>query len=64
MHYRMVIIKEKVLEYFLDTYNGGGQDDIVGATNEPGSGRINNLIKNQYSADKPYRHPDTTNNNQ
>ena len=56
--------KGKGTGIFLDTYNGGGADDIIGASNEPGSGRINNLIKNQYSESKPYGHPDTTNNNQ
>tara|TARA_R110002110_G_scaffold7833_1_gene39485 strand:- start:558 stop:854 length:297 start_codon:yes stop_codon:yes gene_type:complete len=46
---------------FLDTYNGGSVEDELGASNEPGSGRIGNTVKNQYSAEKPYTHPETNN---
>tara|TARA_R110002012_G_scaffold290230_1_gene483792 strand:- start:152 stop:466 length:315 start_codon:yes stop_codon:yes gene_type:complete len=47
---------------FLDTYNGGSVVDEVGSANEPGSGRIANVAKNEYSAEKPYGYPDTEDN--
>ena len=47
---------------FLDTYNGGSLSDELGATNEPGSGRIANIAKNKYSAEKPYETPTTEGN--
>jgi hypothetical protein len=43
---------------FLDTYNGGSDMDINGNPNEPGSGRIKNIAKNQYNEDNPYTTPD------
>jgi hypothetical protein len=46
----------------LDTYNGGGLNDIQGVASEPDSGRIRNIKKNIYNADKPYQHPDTDGN--
>ena len=49
--------KGKGTGLFLDTYNGGGIDDIVGSSNEPGSGLLSKLIKNKYSEEKPYTHP-------
>jgi hypothetical protein len=54
--------KGKGTGVFMDTGSGGGLEDQVGASNSPGSGRIANLIKNKYSADKPYSHPDTGEN--
>jgi hypothetical protein len=45
---------------FLDTYNGGGDYDINGHPNKPGSGRIKNKAFNEYNEDKVYEHPDTT----
>ena len=47
---------------FLDTYNGGSLNDEIGSSNEPGSGRIANIAKNQYSAEKPYETPSTDGN--
>jgi hypothetical protein len=32
--------------------------DINGNPNEPGSGRIKNISKNQYNEDNPYTTPD------
>ena len=55
--------KGKGTGVFLDTYNGGGVEDELGASNEPGSGRVGNIVKNQYSSEKPYSHPDTEENN-
>ncbi len=55
--------KGKGTGVFLDTYNGGGVNDELGAPSEPGSGRKGNIVKNQYSADKPYSHPNTEDNN-
>jgi len=54
--------KGKGTGLFLDTYNGGGQQDEIGSSNEPGSGRIANITKNQYSAEKPYTTPETDEN--
>jgi hypothetical protein len=48
---------------FLDTYNGGSINDELGSSNEPGSGRIANVAKNKYSAEKPYETPTTSDNN-
>tara|TARA_R110000782_G_scaffold30108_3_gene74980 strand:+ start:632 stop:958 length:327 start_codon:yes stop_codon:yes gene_type:complete len=47
---------------FLDTYNGGGSVDINGATNAVGSGRIQNVAKNEFDGDNQYVHPDTSGN--
>lgn len=47
----------------LDTYNGGSINDELGTANEPGSGRIANISKNQYSSEKPYETPSTDDNN-
>ena len=46
---------------FMDTYNGGGDVDINGNGVNPGSGRINNLVTNQYNNTNHYRMPDLTN---
>jgi hypothetical protein len=54
--------KGKGTGVLMDTGSGGGLEDQVGSSNSPGSGRIANLIKNKYSADKPYSHPDTGEN--
>ena len=48
---------------FLDTYNGGSTLDELGSPEDPGSGRIANIAKNQFSAEKPYRLPETNDNN-
>ena len=47
---------------FLDTYNGGGDFDINGNPNMPGSGRIKNKAFNEYNENKKYDHPDTSGN--
>ncbi len=47
---------------FLDTYNGGGSIDINGASNAVGSGRLQNIAKNEYDASNTYQHPDTSAN--
>ena len=47
---------------FLDTYNGGGSIDINGATDAVGSGRIQNVAKNEYNSINSYQHPDTSGN--
>lgn len=47
---------------FLDTYNGGGSLDINGNPAAAGSGRIQNIVKNEYNKDKEYTHPDTSGN--
>ena len=43
---------------FLDTYNGGSDIDINGNPTEPGTGRINNITKNEYNQDNQYTTPD------
>ena len=48
---------------FLDTYNGGSTLDELGSAEDPGSGRIGNIAKNKFSAEKPYRLPETDENN-
>ena len=45
---------------FLDTYNGGDDIDVNGNPTQPGSGRIKNIIVNQYNKDNEYGHPDTS----
>ena len=47
---------------FLDTYNGGGSQDINGSPTAAGSGRIKNIAFNEYNKDKIYVHPDTSGN--
>jgi len=47
---------------FLDTNNGGGSIDINGAQDAVGSGRIQNIAKNEYNKDNEYTHPDTSGN--
>jgi len=47
---------------FLDTYNGGGSVDINGASDAVGSGRIQNVAKNEFNKDNTYQHPDTSGN--
>jgi len=44
------------------TSDGGSQDDIHGVSSAAGSGRLGNLVKNQYNAENGYHHPDTTEN--
>ena len=43
---------------FLDTYNGVSDLDINGNPTEPGTGRVNNIAKNQYNSENPYTTPD------
>jgi hypothetical protein len=45
---------------FLDTYNGGGDEDINGNPAAAGSGRLKNLGLNEYKKDAGYKAPDTT----
>ena len=45
-----------------DTANGGSSQDIHGTPNAVGSGRIANVLKNQYNADNDYKTPDMTGN--
>lgn len=45
-----------------DSENGGGYWDIYGHPNFAGSGRIGNLVTNDFNPDNPYRHPDTSGN--
>ena len=47
---------------YLDTANGGSSHDINGVASAAGSGRIQNILVNQYSEGKEYEHPDTTGN--
>lgn len=46
---------------FLDTYNGGDDIDVNGNPTIPGSGRIKNIIVNQYNEDNGYTAPDLSN---
>lgn len=55
-------LKGKGTGIHLDTYNGGGDFDINGNPNIVGSGRIQNLVINQYNDDNGYEHPDTSGN--
>ena len=55
-------VKGKGTGAFLDTYNGGGLHDEIGVADQADSGRKNNLIKNIYNKDKPYKHPDSDGN--
>jgi len=45
-----------------DTANGGSSQDVHGTPNATGSGRIANVLKNQYNADNDYKTPDMTGN--
>jgi hypothetical protein len=45
-----------------DTNNGGSSQDIHGTPNATGSGRIANVLKNQYNADNDYKTPDMSGN--
>jgi len=45
-----------------DTSNGGSTHDINGVANATGSGRIANVLKNEFNADNKYTHPDTEGN--
>jgi len=45
-----------------DTSNGGSSDDINGVANAAGSGRIANILANEYNDDNKYTHPDTSGN--
>ena len=47
---------------FLDTYNGGGDYDINGNPAIVGSGRIQNIVLNQYDALNGYKTPDMSGN--
>ncbi len=47
---------------FLDTYNGGGDYDINGNPAIVGSGRIQNVVLNQYDAQNGYQVPDMSGN--
>jgi len=42
-----------------DTANGGSSDDIHGVANASGSGRIANILTNEYNGENSYHHPDT-----
>ena len=53
-------IQGKGTGIFLDTYNGGGDLDINGNPEVPGSGRIKNKVMNEYNEDKAYKAPDTS----
>jgi len=55
-------LKGKGTSIFLDTYNGGGDFDINGDPVIPGSGRIGNLVINEYNAINGYVHPNTSGN--
>jgi hypothetical protein len=45
-----------------DSANGGGYHDIYGHPNYAGSGRIGNLVINDFNNDNPYVTPDMTGN--
>jgi hypothetical protein len=45
-----------------DTANGGSSQDIHGTPNATGSGRIANVLKNEYNADNGYKTPDMSGN--
>lgn len=45
-----------------DTANGGSSDDINGVAGAAGSGRVANVLKNQYSDGNGYQTPDMTGN--
>lgn len=45
-----------------DTSNGGSSDDINGVANATGSGRIANVLKNEYNNENGYKAPDMTGN--
>ena len=45
-----------------DTANGGSSDDINGVANAAGSGRIANVLKNEYNDDNGYQTPDMSGN--
>lgn len=51
-------IKGKGTGVLLDTFNGGGTEDINGALNQPGSGRIANLLTNKFSPQNTYKTPE------
>lgn len=55
-------LKGKGTGIHLDTYNGGGDFDINGNPNIVGSGRLQNLVINEYNAANGYDHPDTSGN--
>ncbi len=55
-------LKGKGTGIHLDTYNGGGDFDINGNPNIVGSGRLQNLVINQYNDANGYDHPDTSGN--
>tara|TARA_R110000796_G_scaffold63162_2_gene145628 strand:+ start:3582 stop:3911 length:330 start_codon:yes stop_codon:yes gene_type:complete len=45
-----------------DTYNGGSSVDIHGDPSIPGSGRIQNGLKNEYNVNNAYHTPDMSGN--
>jgi len=45
-----------------DTSAGGSQDDIYGVSSAAGSGRLGNVVKNQYNAENGYHTPDVSGN--
>ena len=47
---------------FMDTNKGGGEYDINGSVELPGSGRIKNVAVNTYNNANGYKAPDTTGN--
>ena len=47
---------------FLDTSNGGGSQDINGAPDAAGSGRLQNVAVNAFNEANQYNHPDTSGN--
>jgi hypothetical protein len=51
-------VKGKGTGVFLDTFNGGGTDDIEGTPSQPGSGRIKNILVNKFNIGNTYKAPD------
>lgn len=47
---------------YMDSQNGGGSIDVYGNGIATGSGRIGNLLFNQFNQNNGYSHPDTTGN--
>ena len=47
---------------YMDTEHGGSSQDEHGVPNVAGSGRIGNVLRNQYNSDNTYQKPDTSGN--
>ena len=54
--------KGKGTNQYLDTYNGGADNDIHGNPAIIGSGRNQNIASNQYNKDNTYQMPDMSGN--